>query len=48
MSILLAMITLTAYQFDKVDKPAGAAMVPYILWLGLALGLNAAIWELNR
>ncbi|WP_391207094.1 TspO/MBR family protein [Psychrobacillus sp. L4] len=48
MTALLALIALTAYEFQKVDKTAGALMVPYIGWVTFALGLNYAVWKLNK
>ncbi|WP_144510275.1 TspO/MBR family protein [Bacillus sp. FJAT-22090] len=48
MTALLALIALTAYEFQKVDNTAGALMVPYIGWVAFALGLNYAVWKLNK
>lgn len=48
MTAMLAAIALTAYEFQKVDNTAGALMVPYIGWVAFALGLNYAIWKLNK
>lgn len=48
MTAMLALIALTAYEFQKVDKTAGALMVPYIGWVAFALGLNYAVWKLNK
>lgn len=47
MAFLLATITLTAYEFAKYDKTAGALMLPYIGWVKFALGLNYSIVKLN-
>ncbi len=46
--ILWLMIFETYKQFDKVNKPAGYMLIPYLLWVGYAFLLNAAIWWLNR
>ena len=32
----------------KVDRPAAAASVPLVLWVGFATVLTAAIWQKNR
>lgn len=47
-SIMLASIALTAYEFQQVDKTAGALMIPYVGWVAFALGLNYAVWKLNK
>jgi len=47
MAFLLAAVSLTAYEFAKYDKTAGALMVPYIGWVSFALGLNYSIVKLN-
>lgn len=46
--ILWLMIFETYKQFDKVNKPAGYMLIPYLLWVGYAFLLNAAIWWLNK
>ena len=48
MTILLGAIAMTAYEFQKKDSTAGALMVPYIGWVTFALGLNFAVWKLNK
>ena len=48
MSIMLACIALTAYEFQQIDKTAGALMIPYLGWVTFALGLNYAVWNLNK
>lgn len=45
--VLLAMIAVTAWQFRKVDRPAAAMFVPYLLWVAYATALTGAIWSLN-
>ncbi|QUG40326.1 tryptophan-rich sensory protein [Psychrobacillus sp. INOP01] len=47
-SLMLACIALTAYEFQQVDKTAGALMIPYVGWVAFALGLNYAVWKLNK
>lgn len=48
MSLLLTAITLTTYEFYKVDRTAGTLMMPYIGWVTFALGLNYSTWKLNK
>lgn len=45
--LLLAVIMVNAVRFWRIDRPAGALFVPYVLWVGYAMALNAAIWWLN-
>ncbi|MFJ7825699.1 TspO/MBR family protein [Psychrobacillus sp. NPDC096623] len=47
-SLMLACIALTAYEFQQVDNTAGALMIPYVGWVAFALGLNYAVWKLNK
>ena len=42
---LLVVATLIA--FLRLDRPAGLAMAPLAAWVGFAVALNAAIWQLN-
>ena len=48
MTIMLGAIALTAYEFNKADRTAGALMVPYIGWVMFALTLNYSTWKLNK
>lgn len=45
--VLLAAIALTLRLFWRVDRLAGALLVPLLAWVGFATVLNAAIWRLN-
>jgi translocator protein len=45
--LLWAAIAATMIYFYRVSRPAGLLMVPYILWVTLALALNFEIWRLN-
>ncbi len=45
--LLVAAAALTLRLFWRADAVAGALLVPYLLWLGFATLLNAAIWYLN-
>ncbi|HKJ71805.1 MAG TPA: TspO/MBR family protein [Gammaproteobacteria bacterium] len=45
--LLLGAVAATLRAFLRLDLWAGAALVPYLLWLGFAAGLNASIWWLN-
>ncbi|MCH4812737.1 TspO/MBR family protein [Vreelandella neptunia] len=46
--VLLGLITIAIVLFSQVSTLAAWLMVPYWLWVALALGLNATIWRLNR
>ncbi|PIC66325.1 TspO protein [Sporosarcina sp. P21c] len=48
MTIMLGTIAMTAYEFNKTDRTAGALMVPYIGWVMFALVLNYSTWKLNK
>ena len=41
-------IALTTVLFYKHSKLAAGLLVPYLLWVTFAAGLNFAIWSLNR
>ncbi|MEI7751014.1 MAG: TspO/MBR family protein [Candidatus Omnitrophota bacterium] len=45
---LWAMILVTIAQFSKVSTLAAALLLPYILWVTFASGLNIGIFFLNR
>jgi benzodiazapine receptor len=49
--VLIGFILLTAIAATvaagRVDRVAPWLMLPYLLWLGFALGLNWRIWQLN-
>lgn len=44
---LWAMILVTIAQFSKVSTSAAALLIPYILWVTFASGLNLGIFLLN-
>ncbi|MDH4174392.1 MAG: tryptophan-rich sensory protein, partial [Betaproteobacteria bacterium] len=44
---LLAAIAVNAALFWRLDRPAGALLVPYAAWVSFAAVLNAALWRLN-
>ncbi|WP_121616061.1 TspO/MBR family protein [Virgibacillus halodenitrificans] len=46
--MMMAAIGWSATQFYKVDRLAGALMLPYLGWVGFASTLNYSIWKLNR
>ncbi len=33
--------------FGRVHRGAGALMIPYLLWVSFAAGLNFALWRMN-
>ncbi len=45
--LLLAAIAVTSRLFLKVDRLAGALLLPYLAWVAFASLLNASIWLLN-
>jgi tryptophan-rich sensory protein len=45
--VLLAAILVTAILFWRIDRLAGALLVPYAAWVAFAVVLNAALWRLN-
>lgn len=45
---LWVMILVTMAQFFKVSVPAAFLLVPYLLWVTFASGLNLGIFLLNR
>ena len=40
-------IVATLVLFYRISKPAGWLLVPYLMWVSFASGLNYAIWQLN-
>jgi tryptophan-rich sensory protein len=46
-AVLLAAILITAALFWRIDRSAGALLIPYAAWVGFATVLNAALWRLN-
>jgi translocator protein len=45
---LWTMILVTIAQFSKVSTPAAALLIPYVLWVTFATGLNFGIFLLNK
>ena len=46
-AVLFAAIVATALLFWRIDRVAGALLVPYAAWVAFAALLNAALWRLN-
>jgi len=46
--LLLVVIAVFAVVAIRVSAVAAWLFVPYLLWVGFAAALNAAIWQLNR
>jgi tryptophan-rich sensory protein len=44
---LLAAIVVNAALFWRLDRIAGALLVPYAAWVSFAAVLNTALWRLN-
>lgn len=47
-AILWVLILLMIIYFKRVSRTAAALQIPYIIWVGFATYLNAAVWLLNR
>ena len=45
--VLWVLILATAKAFHKKDKVAGLLFLPYLAWVGFAMGLNFGILQLN-
>ena len=45
--VLLAAIVITAVLFWRIDRIAGALLIPYVAWVSFATLLNASLWWLN-
>lgn len=45
--VLDALILVTIYAFDRVDRTAASLLVPYLLWSLFATLLNYQFWVLN-
>ena len=45
--ILWIAITVTIFKFYKISKGAGLVLLPYIIWVSIALTLNFYVWILN-
>jgi benzodiazapine receptor len=45
--LLWVMIAATIIAFWRVRPLAGALLIPYLLWVSIAVALNYAVWQLN-
>jgi len=45
--LLWALIAATLVAFFRVDRIAGALLVPYLLWVSFASALTYAVWRAN-
>jgi tryptophan-rich sensory protein len=45
--ILWIAIAVTIFKFYKIYKNAGLILIPYIIWVSIALTLNFYVWILN-
>jgi benzodiazapine receptor len=45
--LLFVVVVLTALLFTRIEPIAGILMVPYLIWLGVAMALNHAVWRDN-
>jgi translocator protein len=46
--LLWALLVATLIAFWRIRPLAGALLVPYLLWVSFAAGLNYTVWQLNR
>ncbi|KAB7644175.1 tryptophan-rich sensory protein [Polymorphobacter fuscus] len=47
-AVMLIVAVATTSAFARVSRVAAWLMLPYLVWLGFALSLNASIWRLNQ
>ncbi len=47
LGLILLLSILATIQAKRVDRVAPWLMLPYLVWLGFAFGLNWGIWQLN-
>jgi len=45
--VLWILICVTLILFWRISKPAGALLIPYLLWVSFATALNYQLWRLN-
>ena len=45
--ILLALIVATLFSFWRVNRLAGALLLPYVCWVSFAAALNWSVWQSN-
>ena len=46
-TLLWLLIAATLLAFWRINKTAGALLIPYLLWVSFASALNYAVWQLN-
>ncbi len=46
--LLFGAVALTCQAFWRLDRVAGALLMPYLVWVGFASYLNAGFWWLNH
>ena len=44
---LLGLVVATVVAYARVDRPAAAMLVPYVLWVSFATALTIAVWQRN-
>lgn len=47
LAVLVVVVAAAAVRFYRIDRMAGFLLAPYVIWLCVALALNAAYWKLN-
>lgn len=48
LALLVIVVTIMIYKFNKLDKRAAYLNIPYLIWLLYALFLNYFIWMINK
>ncbi len=46
--LLTLLVAGTVVSFWRVQRLAGALLIPYLLWVMFAAALNYSVWQLNR
>lgn len=46
--VLWGVIVVVSLRFWQKVRTAGLLMLPYVLWVGFAVCLNFALWQMNR
>lgn len=45
--VLILLVAGTLVSFWRIQRLAGALLIPYLLWLSFAAALNYSLWQLN-
>ena len=47
-AVLWLLLLVTQRRFARIDRTAGALLIPYLAWVTFAAYLNAGVWYLNQ